>query len=62
MDVSLPLAATQVDSSHAPNGAEKATQFIEQIHHICQQVHDILQKFNAKYKQCHDKHWVPHQF
>jgi hypothetical protein len=27
----------------------------------CQQVHDILQKANAKYKQCHDQHRVSHQ-
>ena len=25
-------------------------------------LHDILQKTNAKYKQCHDQHWVPHKF
>jgi hypothetical protein len=28
----------------------------------CQQVQDILQKFNDKYKKRHDQHWVPHQF
>jgi hypothetical protein len=32
------------------------------IQHIHQQVHEILQKANAKYKQCHDQHRVPHQF
>jgi hypothetical protein len=31
MDVSLPLAATQEDSSHAPTGDDKATRFIEWI-------------------------------
>jgi hypothetical protein len=56
MNVALPLAATQEDSSHAQIEADKATQFIERIQHIHQQVHDILQKSNAKYKQCHDQH------
>jgi hypothetical protein len=51
MDVALPLAATQEDSSHAPTEADKATWFIEWIQHILQQVQDILQKSNAKYKQ-----------
>jgi hypothetical protein len=41
---------------------EKATRFIEWIQHILQQVQEILQKSNAKYKQCHDQHRVPHQF
>jgi hypothetical protein len=27
-----------------------------------QQVQDILQKSNDKYKQYHDQHWVPHKF
>jgi hypothetical protein len=40
----------------------KATRFIERIHHICQQVQKILRKSNAKYKQRHDQHRVPHQF
>jgi hypothetical protein len=30
--------------------------------HILQQVQDILQKSNAKYKQCHDQHSMPHKF
>jgi hypothetical protein len=51
MDVALPLAATQADSSHAQTEADKATWFIERIQHIHQQVQDILQKSNAKYKQ-----------
>jgi hypothetical protein len=62
MDVALPLTATQENSSHTPIGVDKATCFIKWIHHICQQVQDIFQKSNAKYKQHHDKHWVPHQF
>jgi hypothetical protein len=62
MDVALPLVATQEDSSQAPTRADISTWFIEWIQHIRQQVHDILQKFNAKYKQCHDQHRVPHQF
>jgi hypothetical protein len=36
--------------------------FIERIQHIRQQVQDILQKSNDKYKQCHDQHRVPHKF
>jgi hypothetical protein len=62
MDVALPLPATQADSSHAQTEVEKATWFIECIQHIRQQVQDILQKSNAKYKQCHDQHRVPHKF
>jgi hypothetical protein len=61
-DVSLPLAVTWTDSSPTLIEADKATQFIEWIQHICQQVHDILHKSNEKYKQCHDQHRVPHKF
>jgi hypothetical protein len=61
MDVALPLVTTSVDSSPAPPKAEKATQFIERIQHIRQQVQDILQKSNSKYKQRHDQHRVPHK-
>jgi hypothetical protein len=60
--VALPLAVTSTDSSPAPTEADKATQFIEWIYHIRQQVQDILQKSNDKYKQHHDQHWVPHKF
>jgi hypothetical protein len=62
IDVALPLAVTSTDSSPAPTEADKATQFIERIQHICQQVQDILQKSNDKYKQRHDQHRVPHKF
>jgi hypothetical protein len=62
MDVALPLVTTSTDSSPTPPEADKATQFIEWIQHIHQQVQDILQKSNAKYKQCHDQHQVPHKF
>jgi hypothetical protein len=62
MDVALPLEFSSVDSSPTPTEADKATQFIERIHHICQQVQAILQKSNDKYKQCHDQHRVPHKF
>jgi hypothetical protein len=62
IDVALPLASTQAESSHANIEANKATGFIEEIQHIQQQVHDILQKANAKYKQRHDQHRVPHKF
>jgi hypothetical protein len=60
IDVALPLATTQTDSSHVHSETNKSTRFIEWIQHICQQVHEILQKANAKYKQCHDQHRVPH--
>jgi hypothetical protein len=62
MDVALPMATTSAESSSDPPEADKATQFIEQIQHIHQQVQYILQKSNAKYKQCHDQHRVPHKF
>jgi hypothetical protein len=62
MDVTLPLVATQEDSSHAPTEAGKATWFIEWIQNIFQQVQDICYMSNAKYKQLHDQHWVPHKF
>jgi hypothetical protein len=62
IDVALPLAVTLTDSSPSPTKVDKATQFIEQIHHIHQLVQDILRKSNDKYKQRHDQHWVPHKF
>jgi hypothetical protein len=61
-DVALPLATTQTYSYHVQYEAEKGTRFIEKIHHIRQHVHEILQKANAKYKQYHDQHRVPHKF
>jgi hypothetical protein len=62
IDVALPLATTQTYSSHVQSETDKATRFIEWIQHICQQVHEILQKTNTKYKQRHDQHRVSHQF
>jgi hypothetical protein len=62
IDVSLPRTTTQTDSSLDQSAVEKSTRFIEQIQHIRQHVQEILQKSNAKYKKCHDKHRVPHQF
>jgi hypothetical protein len=62
IDVALPLAVTSTDSSPTPTEADKATRFIEWIQHIRQQVQDILQKSNDKYKQRHDQHRVPHKF
>jgi hypothetical protein len=53
---------TSTDSSLAPTEVDKATQFIEKIHHIRQQVQDILHKSNEKYKHRHDQHKVPHKF
>jgi hypothetical protein len=62
MNVSLPLVTTLTESSPAPPEADKSTRFIERIHHIRQQVQDILQNSNSKYKQRHDQHQVPHKF
>jgi hypothetical protein len=50
IDVALPLAVDSTESYPAPTEADKATQFIEWIEHIHQQVQDILQKSNDKYK------------
>ena len=54
IDVAMPFAATQADSAHVQSKAEKTNNFIEHIQHICQQVHDILEKSNVKYKQRYD--------
>jgi hypothetical protein len=62
IDVSLPLLVTSIDSSPSPTKNDKATRFIERIQHIRQQVQDMLQKSNDKYKQHHDQHWVPRKF
>jgi hypothetical protein len=62
IDVALPLAVTSTNSSPTPTEADKDTYFIERIQHIFQKVHDILQKSNDKYKQCHGQHRVPHNF
>jgi hypothetical protein len=62
IDVAMPFAATQADSAHVQSEADKANNFIERIQHIRQQVHDILDRANAKYKQRHDQHRVPHNF
>jgi hypothetical protein len=40
IDVALPLVVTSTNSSPAPTKVDKATQFIEWIQHICQQVHE----------------------
>jgi hypothetical protein len=50
IDVVLPLATAQTKSSPDHSTIEKSTTFIERIQHICQQVQEILQKSNAKYK------------
>jgi hypothetical protein len=62
IDVTLPIETTQTKSSHVYSNTKKATRFIERIQHIHQHVHEILQKANAKYKQSHDQHQVPHMF
>jgi len=60
--MAIPFASTQVDLAHVQSEVERANIFIEHIQHIHQQVHDILDRANAKYKQCDDQHWVPHKF
>jgi hypothetical protein len=62
IDIAMPFVATQEDSAHVQSEADKANKFIEHIQHIRQQVHDILDRANAKYKQRHDQHRVPHNF
>jgi hypothetical protein len=62
IDVALPLASTQTESIQSHTEVDKANRFIEKIQHIQQQVHDILQKSNGKYKHHHDQHQVPHKF
>jgi len=48
IDVVMPLATTQVESTHVHSEVDKATRFNEHIQHIHQHVHDILDKANAK--------------
>jgi len=62
IDVVVPIASTQEASTHAHTEADKSTKFFERIQQIGKQVYDILKKFNAKYRQCHDQHQVPHQY
>ena len=50
IDVAMPFATTQVDLAHIQSEVSKANSFIERIQHIRQQVHDILERSNAKYK------------
>jgi len=62
IDVAIPFAATHEDSAHVKSEVDMANSLIEHIQHILQQVHDILEGANVKYKQCHDHHQVPHKF
>ena len=62
IDVAIAFAAAQADSTHVQSEVEKTSSFIERIQHIHQQVHDILDRSNSKYKQRHDQHRVPHNF
>ena len=48
IDVAIPFVAPHIDSSHVRSEAERVNNFIEHIQHICQQVHDILDRDNAK--------------
>jgi hypothetical protein len=58
----MPFVATHEDLNHVQSEADKENRFIECIQHIHEQVHDILDRSNAKYKQRHDQHRVPHNF
>ena len=58
----MPFAATQANSPHVQSEATKENTFIECIQHIRQQVHDILDRANAKYKQQHDQNRVQQNF
>jgi hypothetical protein len=42
--------------------ADKAMKFIQKIQLVHQEVHEQLEKSQAKYKARHDKHWVDHHF
>jgi hypothetical protein len=50
IDRAMPFVATQEDLAHVQSQANKENNFIENIQHIYQQVHDILDRGNAKYK------------
>jgi hypothetical protein len=50
IDIAMPFVVTQEDSAHVQSEADKVHNFIEHIQHIHQQVHDILDRANAKYK------------
>ena len=56
IDVAMLFATTQADSAHVQSEADKEKNFIERIHHIHQQVHEILDIANSKYKKQHDQH------
>jgi len=62
IDVAMPFAATHIDLAHVQFETDKEKNFIKHIKHIRQQVHEILEISNAKYKQWDDQHWVPHKF
>jgi hypothetical protein len=62
MDVALPLVATQTTHHLLQLKLTKPPSSLRGSNTSCQQVQDILQKSNAKYKQHHDQHRVPHKF
>ena len=47
IDVAMPFAAAQADSSHVQSEVDKESSFIKHIQHIHQQVHDILDRGNV---------------
>jgi len=50
IDVAMPFVATQANLAHVHSETDKVENFIEHIQHIREQVHDILDKSKAKYK------------
>ena len=60
--MAIPFVATEEDSSHVLSKARRANKFIECVRHIHQQVDEILDLLNAKYKQQHDQNWVAQMF
>lgn len=61
MDIAIPLIQPDL-VPHVGKEEDKATQFIDRIHHLQQQVHVILEHTNKKYKERHDEHRIPHNF
>ena len=50
IDVALPISLAREEYCHGQTKADKTTRFVQRIQHIQQQVHEILEKPNTKYK------------
>jgi hypothetical protein len=50
IDIDLNVASSPIESSHTQIKENHVTRLVEQIQPLQQQVHDILQQANAKYK------------